>query len=138
MPHIFQSIDISKEEKELRKDFFDRHAPVIICEDSAKRGEKFRVKIRVGTHYQHPDEADHFVSYIQLWNHETFLAQAIFGPGILGNQTSQMEVDFYIIPKNRMLLTALSNCTKHGLWQSEAREVKVIQDDDSPCKHTES
>ena len=133
MPHIFQAVDISKEEKELRKDFFDRHAPVIICENSAMRGEKFKVKIRVGTNYQHPDEADHFVSFVQLWNHETFLAQAQFGPGIHGNQPSQVEVDFYIIPKNSMLLTALSNCTKHGLWQSEEVSVKVIQNGTEPC-----
>lgn len=133
MPSIFQAVDISKEGNELRKDFFDRHAPVVICEQLANRGEKFKVKVRVGTHYQHPDEADHFVSFVQLWNHETFLAQAQFGPGILGNQASQVEVDFYIIPKNSMLLTALSNCTKHGLWQSEAVEVKVIHEGKEPC-----
>jgi superoxide reductase len=126
MPHIFKAVDISKEEKELRKDFFDRHAPVIICDNLARRGEKFKIKVRVGTHYQHPDEADHFVSFVQLWNHETLLAQTQFGPGILGNQASQIEVDYYIIPKNSLLLTAMSNCTKHGLWQSEAKEVKVI------------
>ena len=129
MPRIFQAVDISKENKELRKDFFDRHTPVIICEDLARRGEKFKVKIRVGTHYQHPDEADHFVSFVQLWNHETLLVQAQFGPGILGNQASQIECDFYIIPKNSMVLTVMSNCTKHGLWQSDAREVRVIQDE---------
>ena len=133
MPHIFRAIDISKEEKELRKDYFDRHAPVVICDSTAKRGEKFKVKVRVGTHYQHPDEADHFVSFVQLWNHETFLAQAQFGPGILGNQASQIEVDFFIIPRNSLSLTALSNCTKHGLWESEPVEVKVIQESSEPC-----
>ena len=131
MPRIFQTVDISKENKELRKDFFDRHTPVIICEDLARQGVKFKVKIRVGTHYVHPDEADHFVSFVQLWNHETLLVQAQFGPGILGNKASQIEVDFYIIPKNSMILTAMSNCTKHGLWQSDAREVRVIHHEDA-------
>jgi superoxide reductase len=126
MPRLFQAVDISKEEKELRKDYFDRHAPVIICDSIAHKGEKFKVKVRMGTEYQHPDDADHYISFIQLWNHETFLAETHFGPGVMGNQPNQVEVDFYIVPKVSMILTALSNCTKHGLWQSEPREVKVM------------
>ena len=134
MPRIFNTIDITKEEKEIRKDYFDRHAPVIICDNMVKSGQKLMVKVRVGTHYQHPDDADHYVSFIQLWNHETFLAEAHFGPGVMGNQPAQMEVDFFIVPKNSMSLTALSNCTKHGLWQSDPMEVKVVHDSSDPCK----
>lgn len=133
MPRIFNAVDISPEEKEVRKDYFDRHAPVIVCEDTAVSGEKFRVKVRVGTDYKHPDDADHYISFIQLWNIETFLAEIHFGPGVMGSQANQVEVDFFIVPKNSMQLTALSNCTKHGLWQSKTKEVKVVHNSQEPC-----
>ena len=127
MPRIFKASEEEKTEgKEVRKDYFDRHSPVIICEKTATKGEKFRIKVRVGSEYSHPDDPDHYISYVQLWNRETLLAETSFPPGMLGNQKRQAEVDFYIIPTLSMNLSAMSYCTKHGLWQSESVEVKVV------------
>jgi superoxide reductase len=65
---------------------------------------------------------------VQLWDGETLLAQATFTPGTLGNEKSQAEVDFYVIPKKaKMKLTAMAYCTKHGLWESEVKEVSVSE-----------
>ena len=126
MPRIFTPVDITQEEKEVRKDYFDRHTPVVICDNLAREGEKFKVKVRLGTDYTHPDDPDHHIKYVQLWNRETFLAEAHFAPGSLGNKPGHMEVDFYIVPGPvSMNLAAMSACTKHGLWQSESREVPV-------------
>jgi superoxide reductase len=125
MPRVFKAVDIAKEEKEIRKDYFDRHTPRVICDSSAKRGEKFKVKVILGEEYSHPDDPDHFISYIQLWNRETFLAEAHFTPGMLGNEPEHVEVDFYIIPRQSMNLSAMAVCTKHGLWQSSSVEVNV-------------
>ncbi len=37
------------------------------------------------------------------------------------------EIDFYIVaPEVSMNLSAMSVCTKHGLWQSEDKPVKVM------------
>jgi superoxide reductase len=125
MPRIFTATDIDKEEKDVRKDYFDRHMPVILCESSAKKGKKFAVKIRVGTDYSHPDDHNHYIKYVQLWNRETLLAQAEFPPGTLGNQKSQVEVVFYTIQAASMNLRAMAYCTNHGLWQSEPFSVKI-------------
>jgi superoxide reductase len=126
MPRLFNPVDISKEDKEVRKDYFDRHTPVIICENYAIEGEKFRVKIQLGTEYAHPDDSDHYINFIQLWNRETFIAETHFAPGSLGHKAEHVEVDFYIVPGAvTMNLSALSACTKHGLWQSESREVVI-------------
>ena len=65
------------EEKESRKDYFDRNTPNIICEETAKEGEKFKVKVKVGDQYPHPDDPNHFISYIQLWNRETLSRNTI-------------------------------------------------------------
>jgi len=126
MPRVFNPVDISQEEKEVRKDYFDRHTPVIECDAFAKEGEKFRVKVRLGSEYNHPDDADHHIKYIQLWNRETFLAEVHFAPGVLGSKAEQAEVDFYITPGPvSMNLSAMAVCTKHGLWQSESKEISV-------------
>ncbi len=126
MPRIFSPVDISKEEKEVRKDYFDRHTPHVICDSNAKEGEKFKVKVRLGNEYSHPDDPDHHIKYVQLWNRETFLVEAHFAPGSLGYQAEQIEVDFYIVPGAvSMNLSAMAACTKHGLWQSESKEVTV-------------
>lgn len=128
MPRVFTPVDISNEEKEVRKDYFDRHTPVIYCNKTAKEGEKFRVKVKLGTEYSHPDEPNHYISYVQLWNRETFLAEAHFTPGVLGNKPGYLEVDFYLVPGPvSMNLTAMAVCTNHGLWQSESKEVKIAK-----------
>lgn len=127
MPRVFSPIDIEKEEKEVRKDYFDRHTPHIFCPSEIKRGEKFKVKVKMGEEYTHPSDFDHYISYIQLWNRETFIAQAFFTPDAFGNKPNHVEIDFYIVaPEVSMNLSAMSNCIKHGLWMSEPKAVKVI------------
>ncbi len=127
MPRVFKVTDVENDEKELRKDYFDRHTPIIICSDTANKGEKFLVKVRVGTQYLHPDDFNHFISYIQLWNRETLLAETRYLPGTFGNKPGNPEVDFFIVPPEvSMNLTAMSLCTQHGLWMSDAKAVKVI------------
>lgn len=127
MPRVFKVTDVENEEKELRKDYFDRHTPIVICSDQVTKGEKLMVKVRIGTDYFHPDDFNHFISYIQLWNRETLLAETRFLPGTFGNKPGNPEVDFFIVaPEVSMNLTAMCLCTQHGLWMSDAKSVKVI------------
>ncbi len=124
MAKINQYQDISQVDREAKKDYIDRHSPFIHCADSAKKGEKFKVKVKMGNEYPHPDDFDHFIKYIQLWSGETMLAETNFPPGTFGNISGHAEVDFYIVPtKTNIKLTAMAYCTKHGLWQSEVKEV---------------
>jgi superoxide reductase len=117
--------DISQIDKEAKKDYIDRHSAFIHCENNAKKGEKFVVKVMVGDEYPHPDDFDHYISYVQLWDGETFLAQATFVAGMLGSAANKAEVDFYVVPTKKMKLTAMAYCTKHGLWQSDEVLVEV-------------
>ena len=134
MPRVFTPVDINSLDKNLQKDYFDRHSPILDCANSVNEGEKFKVKVRVGTEYVHPDDGDHFISYVQLWNREQLLAETKIFPGAMSNKPSQVEVDFYIIGKVSMNLTAMSYCTKHGLWQSDPKEVRVIHNN-IECNH---
>jgi superoxide reductase len=101
--------------------------PHIFCPDQVKRREKFEVKVKLGKDYPHPDEHEHYISVIQLWNRETLLAEARYTAGVYGNIPSHVEIDFYIVaPDVSMNLSAMAVCTKHGLWQSEDKTIKVI------------
>ncbi len=125
MPNVVNPVDVSAEESEAKKDYYDRHTPHVNCEANAKKGDKFKVKVTLGKDYPHPDDHDHFIQYVQLWNRQTLLAEASFLSGTLGNTPGNVEVDFYIVPGGKMNLSAMSYCTKHGLWQSENVEVLV-------------
>ena len=117
--------DISQIEREAKRDYIDRHSAFIHCESQAIKSEKFKVKIKIGDEYKHPDDFDHYISWVQLWDGERMLAEASFLAGAQGGAPSQVEVDFYIVPSKTMKLIALAYCTKHGLWQSEEKIVEV-------------
>lgn len=117
--------DISQIEREAKRDYIDRHSAFVSCDDNAIKGEKLKVKVKVGDEYKHPDDFDHYISYVQLWDGEKMLAQANFTAGALGNAPSQLEVDFYIVPTKKLKLTAMAFCTKHGLWESDPKTVEV-------------
>ncbi len=126
MPRVFKAIEIEKEDKEVMRDYLDRHMPHVICADSVKRGERFAVKVRLGEEYSHPDDNDHYIGLMQLWNRETLLAEARYLAGVSGHKPTHFEVDFYIVaPDVSLNLSAMAVCTKHGLWQSEDKAVKV-------------
>lgn len=118
--------DINKIENEAKKDYIDRHSCFVHCDAEAKKEEAFKVKVKVGDQYAHPDDFDHYISWVQLWDGEFMLGQATFSPGALGNKAGNVEVDFKIVPTKNMKLKAHSFCTKHGLWESDEVEVKVI------------
>jgi len=128
MPKINRYVDIDTVEQEAKKDYIDRHSPFILCEGTAKAGEKFAVTVRMGEEYSHPDDFDHFIQSISLYNRATLLASTTFVAGTLGGQGEKghAEVTFHIMPTGtKMALTALAYCTKHGLWECSPVEVVV-------------
>lgn len=129
MPKINKYVDIDSVEREAKKDYIDRHSPFVICDSSAKAGEKFDVTVKVGDKYDHPDDFDHYIANIALYNGETLLARADFVAGTLGGQgeKSQTEVTFKVVPSGKkMKLAAHSYCTKHGIWESDPITVEVV------------
>jgi superoxide reductase len=128
MPKINKYVDIDTVEREAKKDLIDRHSPFITVEDDAKKGEMLAVKVKMGNEYTHPDDFDHYIESITLFNGETKLASASFVPGTLGNEKSHAEVTFNIRPMGKKLnLVAHAYCTKHGIWESTPVTVEVAQ-----------
>jgi superoxide reductase len=117
-------------EKESKKDYIDRHSPFVHVSDKAKKGEKLAVTVKVGNEYSHPDDFDHYIANISLYNGETLVARADFTAGTLGGQGAkgQLEVTFHIVPTTpKLTLIAHSYCTKHGLWESDPAIVEIAE-----------
>jgi superoxide reductase len=130
MPKINRYVDIDTVERESKKDYIDRHSPFIHCESQAKAGETFPVTVKMGNEYTHPDDFDHFIEGIQLYNGETLLAKAEFVAGMLGGQGAKghATVTFNVVPSGKkMTFVAQSYCTKHGIWESDPVEVAVAE-----------
>lgn len=127
MMKISRYEDINLMENEAKKDYIDRHSPFIHCEKIAKKGEPFKVTVRMGDKYSHPDDLDHYISQITLFNRNKKLAEATFLSGALGGQDAKgnQTVTFNIVLDKAANLIAHSYCTKHGLWESETVDVNV-------------
>lgn len=74
--------DISLVEREAKRDYIDRHSAFIYCDDKAVKMDKFKVKVKIGNQYKHPDDFDHYISWIQLWDANRMLANITFSPGV--------------------------------------------------------
>jgi len=116
--------DISQIDREAKRDYIDRHSAFVRCDSQAVKSEKFKVNIKIGDEYKHPDDLDHYINWVQLWDGERMLADASFVAVAQGGVPGQVEVDFYIVPTKAMKLTALAYCTKHGIWQSDEKIVE--------------
>jgi superoxide reductase len=128
MPKINVYENIDQVEREAKKDLIDRHSPFITVEGVAKKGEMLSVNVKMGNEYTHPDDFDHFIESITLYNGDTKLAAASFVPGTLGNEKSHAEVTFNIRPMGKKLnLVAHGYCTKHGIWESTPVLVEVTE-----------
>ena len=128
MPKINKYENIDNVEREAKKDLIDRHSPFITVEGEAKKGEMLAVNVKMGNEYTHPDDFDHYIESITLFNGETKLAMTTLTAGTLGNEKSHAEVTFNIRPMGKKLhLIAHGYCTKHGIWESTAVEVAVAE-----------
>ena len=128
MPKINKYVDIDTIEREAKKDLIDRHSPFITVEGEAKKGEMLKINVKMGKEFTHPDDFDHYIESITLFNGETKLAMTTFIPGTLGNEKSHAEVTFNIRPMGKKLnLVAHGYCTKHGIWESTAVVIEVQQ-----------
>ena len=130
MPIINRYQDISQIDKEAKRDYIDRHSPFVKCAQTAVKGKMFPVTVRMGNEYPHPDDNNHYIRNIQLFNGQTLLAESSFPPGTLGGEGAKgnAEVVFNIVPGGRKLsLTAMAYCTQHGLWESDPVVVTIAE-----------
>ncbi len=102
-------------------DFEKKHIPVITAPDKVNKNEEFDVIVEVGKLFPHPNEPGHFISWIELYSGDTFLARAYFSGG-----TSSPKVLFRVkLSHAHGFLKAWAMCNLHGLWQGE-KPIEII------------
>ena len=121
--------EITADMKEAKKDYIDRHTPHVIAPAKVKKGEAFDVTVKLGNEYVHPDVIDHHIQWVQLYDGNTMLAMAMYQPGVTvaGKEEASgfTQVTFHVSLAKTGKLTAMSYCTKHGVWMSEEAVVEV-------------
>jgi len=129
MPKINYATEITEEMKEAKRDHVDRHTPHVGAPATAKKGETVVVSVKMGADYVHPDADDHYIQRLQLFDRDRLLATTVYEPGAttagMEEQKGFTTASFAISLGKSAKLTALTYCTKHGLWMSEEAAVEV-------------
>ncbi|MBI4706409.1 MAG: class II SORL domain-containing protein [Candidatus Omnitrophica bacterium] len=115
----------------------EKHVPVVESPVAVKKGEFFRITVKVGKEIQHPNKTEHHIRWIAVYfqpEGEKFpyqIGKAEFsahGESVNGSDTSTVythpEVVLNFKTDKSGTIFASSYCNIHGLWQS-VKELKV-------------
>jgi len=92
-------------------DFERKHTPFI---EAIDLDGKTQVTISVGHYVAHPNEADHFIAWIELYAGDAPIARFDLSP-VATSPTVSVAVD--VDPGTK--LKAVEYCNLHGLWAAE-------------------
>lgn len=116
---LFCGINTPKDSKELT-DLEKKHTAVISVPGDIKKDAAFPVTIEVGKLLKHPNEAGHFIEWIELYSGDTFLARVSLSGGASHPQvTLSVNLTHACGP-----LKVWAKCNLHGLWET-IQEIKV-------------
>ena len=94
--------------------FEQEHLPWILTPDFIKKGEEFKVMVKIGE-VDHPMTDEHYIKYIQLCvNGKTIECRNLKLP-------SRSETEFKISLEKDSTITARAECNLHGVWEAEKR-----------------
>lgn len=101
----------------------ETHAPKIEAPDTVKKGEQFKVTIKVGPH---PNQVQHSIRRVEIWFSEEGRA---FNPIHIATIDlepvyAEPEITITIRLEKSGTLYALSYCNLHGVWEAR-KDIKV-------------
>lgn len=95
-------------------DLEKKHLPEITAPARIKRDEVFPVSIEVGHLMAHPNEAGHFIEWLELYCGDTFLFRVTLSGSVsLPKTTVPVKLSHAHGP-----LKAFAKCNLHGLWET--------------------
>ncbi|MBD3263774.1 MAG: hypothetical protein GF375_01570 [Candidatus Omnitrophica bacterium] len=107
-------------DRESLTDLEKKHIPVVEAPDKVRKDESFQVKVEVGKLHPHPNEAAHFIEWIELYCGDTYLGRASYSGG-----ASFPEATFKVkLSHAHGPLKAWEKCNIHGLWEN-TKEITV-------------
>ncbi len=118
---ILCGVNIPKDEKNLA-DLEKKHLPVIEAPDKVDQNETFEINVRVGgiDGVEHPNEAGHFIEWVELYSGDTFLGRAHYSGGV-SYAVARFKVE---LSHAHGPLKAWAKCNLHGLWEG-IKEIQV-------------
>jgi len=112
----------------------EKHVPAIEAPDKARKGEWVSVTVTVGKEIAHPNTTEHHIRWVALYftpDGEKFtihVARAEFdahGESVAGPNMSTVytnpQATAAVKTDKCGMLTAISYCNIHGLWQNSRR-----------------
>jgi superoxide reductase len=108
----------------------EKHVPVIHVPDSVKANEPFDVTVVVGEEIPHPNTADHYIAWIELYfvpeggNTLYPLGRVEFAAHGEVQTLTEPRATFRVVIPGSGKLVAFSLCNIHGLWRVE-KELNV-------------
>jgi len=116
---ILCGVNLPKDQKNLTE-LEEKHLPVIAAPDRVKRDEEFTVTIEVGKYRKHPNEAAHFIEWVELYSGDTFVARFT-----LAGSLSEPRITLPIkLTHAHGPLKAWGKCNLHGLWEG-TKDIQV-------------
>lgn len=92
-------------------DFTKKHTPYLTAE---RNGDKVVVSIEVGHEVPHPNQLDHFITYIELYAFMAPIARFDFAPGV---SDPKVTIQCTLPPDTQLM--AVEHCNLHGVWVYE-------------------
>ncbi|HEY5506950.1 MAG TPA: desulfoferrodoxin family protein [Coriobacteriia bacterium] len=92
-------------------DFEKKHTPFVTLEP---QGDTVLVNIAVGHEVSHPNEAGHYITFIELYAGTTGIARFDFSP-----EVTSPRVSVPVSLPAGTLLRAVAHCNLHGWWGFE-------------------
>ncbi len=96
--------------------FEQKHLPWIITPDFIKKGEEFKVTVKIGK-VDHPMTDEHYIRCIRLYvNGEAIECRNLKLP-------NRSETEFKISLEKDSTIIARAECNLHGAWEMEKRVI---------------
>ena len=96
-------------------DLEKKHLPVITAPASVKKDACFEVTVEVGKLLAHPNEAGHFIQFVELYVDDTYLARMDF----TAKTTCPTMKVCVALDHAHGKLRAFERCNLHGTWVGE-------------------
>ena len=107
---ILQGINRT-DDLETADDFHLKHTPFIECQ---RNGDVCTLTVSVGHYVPHPNQADHWFEYIELYAAGVSIARFEFAAGVVSP-----EVTCAVMLDPGTELTAMASCNLHGVWAAD-------------------
>ena len=94
-------------------DLEKKHTPIIEAPASVAGGELFDVTIEVGKLLKHPNEAGHFIQWIEIYAKHTFITRVDLTPAM-----TEPKITIPMRLEHVHELRAVARCNLHGVWMN--------------------